>query len=414
MLNREKLNTNIVLYLVATLFLFLPFSSWLVSLTGNIWTSAVRDILVVLIFIFATLNIKRFKPNFSAWTVIVFLIYALLSFFWREASAAQWLKGARFLLEPLVLFISLSTFQFDVKQKKILFITLFTSAAIIIIFAILEIFHIYIPLTTALSGSGGITRGSMVGTINIERLQSVLDGPNALGLFLLALSGYVVAFFRNKTAKYILLILSSILLLLTFSRSALLGLIVLTLIYLGYTLKKAKISKIWICTIPIAIALIISFAGFSLYKNPSTRDFISHQDSTSERFLQYQRVWDSRYEIGLLGRGTGTAGPSSQNRIDGGPNHFTENIYLDIYEELGLVGIAIYLVLIVSLIVYSGRRVGSREGLGAFLLLISFSSSGFFVNYYTGQVGIFLVWLMAGLLIQNNNRLKKATLRAEL
>jgi O-antigen ligase len=152
------------------------------------------------------------------------------------------------------------------------------------------------------------------------------------------------------------------------------------------------------------LVLLFSLAGVAVYKNPSTRDLVSHSDSTSIRFDQYKRIWDSRNEIGLLGRGTGTAGPSSQNRIDGGPNHFTENIYLDIFEELGLLGFTIYLVLILSLLVYSYRRINSDEGLSAFMLLSAFFATGLFVNYYTGQAGIFLVWLSVALLFQKRTR----------
>jgi O-antigen ligase len=203
---------------------------------------------------------------------------------------------------------------------------------------------------------------------------------------------------NNKLAKFLLLPII-IILFLTFSRSALIGAFVLTLATIFLFFKE----KIGACKSAIIIAVIsvaVALAGFIAYKSPALQNYFTHDNSSSLRYEQYQRIWDIKAEIGLFGRGSGTAGPSSQSRLDNGENHWTENIYLDIFEELGFIGLFLYLILIGALIFSTYKR-GNKS---AFLILTAFAVTGIFINYYTGQVGIFLMWLMAALVLNNDKK----------
>ena len=417
-------SNKIILSLLLILFLFLPLSAWLISLTGLPEIGLIRDALIFAILVIVVLNKFILRPirlplragshreeldssRSAGWRTrtmpmilaLIFVIWGVLSFFWRDASSLQWLKGFRFTFMPIVLFLCLSQLQFDDKQKKILFKTILAGGLAIALIAILELFGLKIPLTSQYSKVGGLESLSLVGGINTHRLQSVVAGPNALGLYSLAIFSLLggAINFKNKFVLWFLWIIFAAILVLTFSRSAAIGLIVLIVALILITLKQ-KIGMMKAAVLSAIIMIIVIASAIIIYRSPVTKDYITHADSSSFRVQQYQRIWDSKYDIGFLGRGSGTAGPSSQKRVDGGENHWTENIYLDIFEELGFIGLIIYLLLIGSLILRSGRVPDDFLGRSALLILLSFSIAGLFINYYTGQIGIYLLWLICGLL----------------
>lgn len=400
MLQRNK---KIVEYSLYGLIVFLPFSSWLVSLTGFAWISLLRDLFVLTIFVFAFFlrEEKKFISSYYL-PVVLFVVWTLLSIFWREASLSQWLKGVRLLILPLLLFISLQWVSLYATVKNNINKLIIFSSIVIVTFAVLELIGVKIPLTTALSGSGALVANQMVGTLGIARIGSILAGPNALGLYLLvmaALSLNASNYFGKKNSL-ILTLIYSFLLILTFSRSALIGLILLFLTLLMIQLSRKK-SIVYSAIVGLFVVTLLSGASFVLYQNPKTQNFLTHFSSSSLRFEQYQRIWNQRYEIGLLGRGAGTAGPSSQVRLDGGENHWTENVYLDIFEELGLIGFSLYVFAVLSALILNCRKINvSNESKIAFLLSLSFLITGIFINYYTGQVAIFLFWLINGLALK--------------
>lgn len=400
-------NHKLIFGLLCFLFGFLPFSSWLVSLTGLAWISLVRDVAVFLMLILLVLSKKIKLSNKLMFSIaLIFAVWGLCSFFWREASIAQWLKGYRFTYVPIFLFLILSCTQFIEKEKNILSKILLYSSVVVILFAVLELMGIKLPLTTSLSGAGALESNHVVGRINVARLGSVLAGPNALGLYLLAMVGFFLGSFGTLKKVNYLWILYAGFLLLTFSRSSVAGLIVMILTALFLIIRKKTGWFLAFASILFVLSL-LSYGGAFLYTNEKTRDYLTHSDSTSMRFEQYERVWDTRNEIGLLGRGSGTAGPSSQYRLDGGENHWTENIYLDIFEELGLIGLILYLIIMLYLIAFAWKNKNQDRGKTALFITIAFAFSGIFINYYTGQAGIFLLWLASGLMMPGNSKHKE-------
>lgn len=389
-----KIQNSLTFFLLIVLAVFLPLSAWAVSYFGNSNISLIRDFLIGLIFLLAFFNIKR-TPAIVI-PVIILVVYAAVSFFWKEASVLQWLKGYRFLFGPIFLFLSLSLLYFKDSQKKALIKLVIAMGVFVILLSALEFLGVKLPLTSKWSGALALDQTHFIGGVDAIRLKSILAGPNALGLYLLVLFSYCLAFIKKSWIKFPLLFLIVVASVLTFSRSTWAGLIVFALAY-SFILLKTKIGVLKTTMLLGIISLAILFLGLNLYQNESYEKVITHDDSNTRRIEQYERIWQSRYEIGLLGRGTGTAGPSSQVRLDQGENHWTENIYLDIFEELGLIGLVLYLAVIISMLIFSWKRIDRSFGLASFLSLFSFSIAGLFINYYTGQVGIFLVWLALGL-----------------
>ncbi len=389
MISRAPLR-HIRYLLLGALFAYLPFSAWLVSITGNDAFSLVRDILVAGIVVTSLVIYQlEARPTASRAMVLLAILagWMALSYMWREASPDQWVRGLRFLLLPLAVLGSLHIAPLTQPEWRALRGIVLLGLGVILFAALLEIIGYPVPMYVDPSVSGALIETHQVGMINIARLQAILAGPNALGLYLLAALGWIIA--EGKASRW-LIIAGCIVLVLTYSRSSILGLLLFTALSYGIWVSHQKRRAPYIIIgALLAIATVVS--GISVYQKPELRDLITHYDSSSQRVEQYQRIWDTRSEIGLWGRGAGTAGPASQYRRDGGPNRWTENSYLDFYEEYGLVGLVLFLTVLITLTIRTWKSAPY-----AAVAVISFLVAGLFLNFGTGQVGLFLSMAFLG------------------
>jgi len=397
-----KYISAVAFYATIALMLFLPFSSWLVSLTGQSSIALVRDGLVFILLI-AALFLTPIKKVFLGDKITIlawaFIAWGILTVFWGDASLAQWLKGFRFTYMPIIMFLAIRNLAFHPKQKRVIFKLIMTIGVIIGLVALCELFGLKVPLTTALSGTNGLDSSHFVGETIIQRLQAILAGPNALGLYMLAVFALILTEYKFRREWYIGLVFMLIggVLFFTYSRSALAGLALMVLIAMVIALRE-KMSQYIAFGLAVLIIGTVGVGGYFLTKQPAVEVFVSHSTSSSLRVEQLQRIWDTKYEIGLFGRGLGNAGPASQSRLDNGPNHWTENIYLDIFEDTGLIGLLLYLATMTLLVISTVRKSYTPKSAtyqyNALILGVSFAIIGLFINYYTGQVGIFILWLI--------------------
>ncbi len=392
--------TSISYWSLISLIAFLPFSSWLVSYTGILGISILRDFFASVIFLVGLILLCRNKKYDGVIIVaIIFVTYGLASFFWREASTFQWLKGWRFIFGPMILLIGLNLSNFDQKKTEILQKVIIAIGIITIIISSADILGINLPLVSKYSSAGALIGDNYVGLAMIKRVQGLMSGPNALGLYLLSIYVICLADIQRSKKSYltiVLAVITALFIILTFSRSCLIALFITTLFfaYQKIAIKWGKLNSLFIV---IPSTLIIATSSYYMYKNGVGEQFFTHNASSSLRAEQYQRIWQQKGEIGLFGRGTGTAGPSSQSRLDGGENHWTENIYLDIFEELGLAGLIIFLGLLVAIVV---KGYNNREDIlsaASFYALVGYIPAGLFLNIYTGQAGWWLAIIFMGL-----------------
>jgi len=390
----SKIATKIPYYLSIILLSFLPFSSWLISLTGNLCLSLARDLLVLILLLFAIFLVKN-KPEKHLYAVILLYCgWVLLSIFWREADLWQWLRGVRFAIIPFILIFAVASLGFNEKEKRGFYITIFVSSMIVLALGLLEFIGVRIPLADNVATQGTLQSEHLVGNSDILRLQSILAGPNALGLYLLSVLGFWWFLLRGNWRILVLLPIS--ILFLTYSRSAWIGLVVLLMVIIfPFIVNTGWKKKL---TLGVVFALLLSIAGFFYFKPDLADDLILHGNSSSLRAAQIERVSEARFEIGFLGRGAGGAGMSSQNRFDGGPNYWTENTYLDVFEEFGLVGLILFLAILVLAIRQSNCSKEKKSSVPALAILSAYLVSGFFINFYTGQAGVWLLFFAIGLM----------------
>ena len=188
------------------------------------------------------------------------------------------------------------------------------------------------------------------------RIMSTLREPNVLGAYLIVpLTALTVLFFRVKdTGRRFMLSgafgLHGLALLLTFSRSAWLAAalaVVLALWWQNQEWVARTIKRFWPAM--IAAVLLIAATGFLMKDTHLYQQYIVHSNSQETvDDLDSNDYHALLVEQGLhgvadkpLGHGPGTAGIVSIQNPDGG--QLTENYYIQIAYEIGIVGAALFI-----------------------------------------------------------------------
>jgi len=370
----------------------LPASAWLVSFSGDYRIALLRDFFLLLLAITGVLSF--FKGSFFLknrpfiYLISFYLFWLVMSYFWREESFSQWLRGVRYLGEPALLLViaSLIGSKYKFPYRSFVYILL-----AVVMLGYVEWFF---PSIFRYSLEGFASRGRLIEYHRVGelyRMQGTLAGPNAMGLYLMnMLLLYPLWRPRSRLLSCLLLLLGLVAILLTFSRSSLIGLAA------GGILSLALCAKKWgIKTAPVFLSglVLVTTLGLFICAQRTDRYF-----SDEIRWQQYKRVWEKRGEIGLMGRGPGSAGLVSQYRLDGGSNYYTENTYLDIFEGLGLIGLTAYLLVWAFLLFH---LFASEEGEGFWLAIVGVGMlvAGVFITNYTGQAAIWTYMLLVGLFL---------------
>lgn len=187
------------------------------------------------------------------------------------------------------------------------------------------------------------------------RIQSTLRGPNPLGAYLVlgiaAVIGLYYASRSNKGMKYGALTAGSVVVLgYTYSRSAYLG----TALAVGGTVWLLAIRGIWkkrIALAMLAAVVVLAAAVVALRNNDTVQNVVFHSDehSTSAESSNTGRargLMNGAYEVlhNPLGSGIGTAGPASVRNTPQ-PPRIAENYYIQIGQEMGWLGIGLFVAL---------------------------------------------------------------------
>lgn len=248
---------------------------------------------------------------------------------------------------------------------------------------------------------------------DLERIMSTLRDPNSLGSYLIIILSICLVYLlktKNRDLKRIyagLLALSLICLWFTFSRSAWLGAIVAVAV-IGFLLygreQLAKISAKWLILIACLLVLLLGTV-YALKDSYFVENVILHADDSTVLEDPNQlriRFWKESVESGLhrpLGYGPGTAGLASI-RNDKQGVVLNENYYLQILHEVGVVGLALFL----AILMVVGYRLYllTDKNILAIALLASFAGlalTNFLVHIWANEAVAYTWWGLAGLVI---------------
>ena len=239
------------------------------------------------------------------------------------------------------------------------------------------------------------------------RIMSTLRGANPLGAYLVIVaSALAVLFGGAKDRKWrgiygVFGLATAAALLLSYSRSAWIGAAVSALIALGLSIKNRQ-ARLW-GMFGLAVLLIIGgLAALTLKNNAHFQNIFTHTQSHSLVKISSDQNHVSALKTGLndvahqpFGQGPGTAGPASI--YNGGQGRVAENYFVQVAQEIGWLGLAIFLLMLCLLA--KGLWLGRADPLALTLLasLVGILIVCLFSHAWTDDTLAYVWWGFAGI-----------------
>ncbi len=372
----------------------------------NIGITIWKELIIIIIGLLCLPNLyKLFKKNtlytirYTLYLITTFLLLAIMSYFINPPPSGlqQWIWGFRYDYFFLITFVIFSLSQLNKKYIQSLNKIAIYSCSTAIILG-LVIFFIKPENLTFLGfrndWSTWYSNQALAFCQKLEnssfcRLSGTFAGPNQYGAYLVVTIPLLFANFLQKKRKIYLLItiLGIVSLILTFSRSAWLGFFV-ELIIFGYLItSQSKYKKYFsIKKLAIAVSGFVVLFSLTVINLDNLKEKIIRPNSSSGHF----EALKNGIEIAKnnpLGLGLGTSGPASYRfATEMNPAIITENWYLQIAIELGLLGAILFIIIIISILYENLNSPLALSFIGislAALFLHSFEDSSTVLTLFT-------------------------------
>lgn len=411
---------------LAGIFVLLPFHAlltvWGASLVGHytllrLWKEILLLLLVPLalvVFVSVPRLRHRLEIGWLFWAIIFYavlqVLLGLLALAKHQVNLTSlgdaWILDLRF---PLIFLLAI-VFATQSEWLKIHWRQLLLwPATLVVLFGLLQIFVLptdflrhfgYGPQTIA-------PFETVDQKLSYVRVQSTLRGANPFGAYLvLVISTIVVALLRRRLVLkkrlggLVFLLASLGVLAATYSRSAYLGVIVSMLVLLWVFVHKTRMRR-WLLS-GLAIAVVIVVAGFAgLRHNQRFENTFFHTDQTSASLESSNESRASAMEQGVhdvlhepFGRGPGTAGPASAHNVQ--PARIAENYYLQIGQEVGWIGLLLFIAINYMVVRRLWRRRNDPLARPLFISFLGITLINFLSHAWTDDTLSLLWWGFAG------------------
>lgn len=239
------------------------------------------------------------------------------------------------------------------------------------------------------------------------RVFSTLRGANPLGAYLLIpisiLTVSLVAAKRNwRQAAFLAAAL--LVLALTYSRSAMIGAVLTIGTILFLSLRSRRAQQMALAAVG-ALAIVGAVLVLAFQNNPHFQNFVFHTEDDSKVAVSSNQDHVSALQRSLkdikhepLGRGPGTAGPASVYNDDK-PVRIAENYYAQIGQETGLIGLALFLLILAGVGHLLWLRRASPLALALLASLIGLSFVNLLWHAWTDDTIAYVWWGLAGIAV---------------
>ncbi len=417
----------IFLGLLAYMPLHILLSTWIGTSFGILELAKVlKDGVLVLGFALA-LGVSLRQPWFKQllkdkllWLILAYaaltLLLAIVKPTDQDAEILGVVYNTRFLL--FFLYAGLLVHLFPAKKLRCLALkTVLAAGLVVIVLGIVQ--YLLLP-NNALTHIGYSRANGVLPAFfidekpDLERVMSTLRDPNSLGSYLIILGMLAAAVLfatKRKMTEYRMVAYIALTLLclwFTFSRSALLGFMIASVVFvflsenrLSHVLRKHR--KPIMLTVLIGSALVLG--GLFLARDTYlVQNVILHSDQSTvledpnELRLRFWQESVVAITLQPEGRGPGTAGLASiRNNVQG--TVLNENYYLQIGEEVGVLGLALFLAIA---FVVARRLYWQRDSQLATALLAAFvglAFTNFLVHIWSNEAVAYTWWGLAGLVL---------------
>lgn len=407
-------------WVVAAIFILLPFhaifTTWLGSNFDHldlfrVWKELILVAIFPVVLWVAWKSTKTRQWLVGSWIVRLFALYAVLHGVLalqalhnhnvnQEALIYGLIINLRFIAFFIICYILAANNAFLKKNWRPI---LLAPALLVIFFGLLQKFILPHDFLRHFGyGPETIPAYQTVDSdINYRRIQSTLRGANPLGAYLVLIIPALLLTFRKSRKLVIATNLTALVVLFfSYSRSAWIGLALVsaTLVWLAQTQKNKKL----LTAIAAILSLIVITGAFLVQTNKDVQDTLLH---TSDYSSVPQSSNDARLkslESGSrdvihqpLGEGPGTAGPASFRNDH--PPRIAENYYLQIGQEVGWLGICLFVAINILVAQQLWRRKGEALPLILFVSLVGLSIVNLLSHAWTDDTLSLLWWGLAGI-----------------
>lgn len=246
------------------------------------------------------------------------------------------------------------------------------------------------------------------------RIISTLREPNALGAYLIVPTALLGAHFlrtRDRNQRYLLggmIGMHGLAIGLTFSRSAWLGAALTGALLLGWQYRghiQSWLRRYWV----LAAAVVLLGAGglFAIRNTTLFQQYVIHSNP-SEQIADldsndYHRLFIERGLQGIaekpLGHGPGTAGLASIQNPEG--SFLTENYYIQIGYEIGIIGLGLFLGLHVWIYLQLRRRTADDLTRTLLTTFWAYILINMLLHIWSNEAVATQWWLLAGAALAN-------------
>jgi O-antigen ligase len=246
---------------------------------------------------------------------------------------------------------------------------------------------------------------------DLLRAFATLRGPNDFGAFLILPVLLIVARFRSLPLWVSLVSLWFIgwALLLSGSRSAWIGMAVALGAY-GFFQAGRFVSKKYLALVVAAVALLVAITLYAAVSVPVLRMAVFHSspgdssltEGSTDTHIVSTVDGVKRVVENPLGCGVGCAGPASYY---GGDAQISENYFVQIAEEVGVLGLLLFL-LFVGMIAYTLYKRTPLTDLSPVLLasLVGYGVIGLLLHVWSDDPVSITWWMLTGAVIGYNER----------
>jgi hypothetical protein len=423
LINKIVLITSTAILAVLVLIPFHAFITvWLASALGHytlirLWKEIILlfgvAVALYLVITDATLR-KQLLTRRLVWLV---LGYALVTLLWAliayehgaitlKAAAYGCLLNLRYLAFFLVVWtLSLRTKRLSAHWQKVVLIP----AAAVVLVGLLQAF--ILPHDILRHFGYGDTTIPAYETINHNaaylRIQSVTRGANPLGAYLIIpLSVTMIYLTKHRRDPRLWLLFSTALLVLfeTFSRSAWLGCVVAAGV-IGVVMWARLVSRQWLYVLAGLVLVLGALLAINAHRSTQLENIIFHTQTNSDIKTTSDQGHVSALRDGIhdvvtepLGRGPGSAGPASVYN-GSHPVRIAENYYIQIGQEVGWLGLGLFLAINVGVGYILWLRRSDSLALALFASFIGLIVVNMLSHAWTDDTLAYLWWGLAGMAV---------------
>jgi O-antigen ligase len=407
-------------WIIALILFTLPFHALFTTWLGSnfdhwdlwrIW----KDILVVLLLLpvswIVTTSRQTRQWLVNSWIVRLFLVYLLLHIvlaIWalsrdqvsRLALIYSLIINLRFITFFIICAVVAANSNFLTKHwRKILFLPSY----LVIIFGLAQKFVLPLDFLKHFGYSPHTIPAyqTVDASLDYRRVQSTLRGANPLGAYLvLIIPGIVMTLKKGRQIPRLGLLAAFLVLFYSYSRSSWVGVAIALglLIWIGISRYQLR----WVFLSLLATVIVVGSPYLFSSNAPNAQDTFLHTSNVSKSPQSSNAVRSTAIKKAAkdvwhqpLGRGPGTAGPASF-RNEGHSARVAENYYLQIGQETGIIGMAIF----IAINILVGIELWHRQDPLARTLVVSLAGLMFvnlLLHAWTDDTIAYLWWGLAGI-----------------